>query len=190
MEMFLLKRPWMKSSVLHVGIACFLFSVAWWLQGFQQEEAVSIELSIVSKDIHLEAEHGKKRVLPVRKANPESKPTGEQVSTSEVSSDVAASALPIDPIQDYVSRVISLINEDKQYPRIALQNHEEGVVEILVEVDRDGKIINVILEKPSRHASLNRAALDLVRQMGSLPPLPLGIESSIRLHIPVEYRFK
>jgi TonB family protein len=94
-------------------------------------------------------------------------------------------------IQRYLGEVISRIDSKKRYPKAAQFNEQEGLVQVLLEVSGQGVILRTELEKASPFPLLNEAALDAVRAIGTLPPLPVSYSSkSIVLHVPIHFRIE
>ncbi|MBU6375234.1 MAG: energy transducer TonB, partial [Bdellovibrionales bacterium] len=94
-------------------------------------------------------------------------------------------------MQVYLSGIIARINAQKKYPRSAHFNEQEGLVQILLEVAPDGRLIRTEVEKPCAFPVLNEAALDAVRAIGTLQPLPQSYSSkSVVLHVPIHFKIE
>lgn len=86
----------------------------------------------------------------------------------------------------YHARIRELIERNKEYPVMARRGRMEGRVFVRFVVSRDGKLNNAVISTPSRHSSLNQAALGAVTSVDRFPPLPgeiTGIESTFEVPI-------
>jgi periplasmic protein TonB len=79
---------------------------------------------------------------------------------------------------------------DPQYPWQALRRRLQGVVQILVEVDSSGKVVNARVAQTSGHGILDRAALDAVKKWTFLPALKDGVAVPGAAVIPIRFHFK
>jgi len=77
------------------------------------------------------------------------------------------------------------------YPLAARRMRHQGVVWLAVHVSPDGKIRTVELKRPSGHATLDRAALGILRTLERLPHPPVPLAPHLRrspLTIPINFR--
>jgi len=88
----------------------------------------------------------------------------------------------------YLSRVRSIVDRRKYYPPEAKRYGVEGKVSLRISVDANGKITQVELINSSGSRILDRAAQDLIRSIGSLPPPPEGKPFTFVLSI--DYRLE
>ncbi len=72
----------------------------------------------------------------------------------------------------YEQVLAAWIERHKFYPPLALRRREEGTVRLRIAIDRDGRVVESALREPSRIASLDRAALDIVRRADPFPAPP------------------
>jgi TonB family protein len=98
-------------------------------------------------------------------------------------------------MQKYIAEVVSRIQRVKQYPKDAIFNEQEGLVEVLIEIAPDGKINRSQITKSTPYQSLNAAAIQAVEKLGILPPLPQASESKpvkspIQLRIPIHFQLR
>ncbi len=75
-------------------------------------------------------------------------------------------------LDDYRPMVLALLQRAKRYPLAAERRGLEGTVEIAFIIAQDGRLSEPEVIVSSRHAVLDRAALDLVRRVGIVPPPP------------------
>ncbi len=90
----------------------------------------------------------------------------------------------------YIEAVTKLINARKVYPRMAIEREEEGRVVVAVTIDREGHLIESIVEEKAPFDSLNRAALETVKAVGDFPPIPSEVADPVHLHIPLVFKIE
>ena len=96
-------------------------------------------------------------------------------------------------MQKYLIQVSRQINQFKKYPEDARMNEQEGIVEVLLEIAPNGKVIHFALSQLSSFESLNQAVLMAIQKMGDLPPLPLDLagnlqKNPIKLRVPIRFQ--
>ena len=93
--------------------------------------------------------------------------------------------------EDYFSMVWKMIERKKRYPSVAKQLHQEGVVHLSFTIGKDGQIRNIGLAKKSPYQRLNNAALRILREIGSFPPIPKALKrNSLSIIVPVRYKIQ
>lgn len=93
--------------------------------------------------------------------------------------------------ETYFSMVWRMIERKKRYPSVAKKMRQEGVVHLSFTISKDGQIRNIGLAKKSPYQRLNNAALRILREIGSFPPIPKTLKrSSLSLIVPVRYKIK
>lgn len=115
-----------------------------------------------------------------RPPQPEQQPVPPQ-AVNKISADAPE-------MQAYILAVLKEINKRKVYPLAALDRGEEGKVVVGVSVGAGGQVLDVRVEEPSAFVRLNQAAVDTVKNIPSLPPLPAAVAPPVHLHIPLVYR--
>lgn len=88
----------------------------------------------------------------------------------------------------YLARLQGILQRNKRYPAAALAARQHGVVLVGFNVERDGRVWGGRVLRSSGHASLDGEALDLLRRVAPLPPLPTGVAAA-RLDLNVPIRF-
>ncbi len=115
-------------------------------------------------------------------------------SNSEASPNIsseAGAAMEGSEMQRYLAGVVSRINERKRYPKAAQFREQEGLVKVLLEVSPEGRVLRAEVETACPFPLLNEAALDAVRAMTMLPPLPASHSAkSIVLHVPIHFKIE
>lgn len=90
----------------------------------------------------------------------------------------------------YVYELRKLLERKKIYPSMAKSMGQEGIVMVKFTLDRNGKIIELAVEKES-HKLLNESAAKLIRSIEGLKPFPPEIaKSTWTLSVPVEYSLR
>jgi len=106
------------------------------------------------------------------------KKRSQETSTGEVSRKVAQ-----DNTENYLRKVVSIIEEHKHYPYISRCNEEEGNVTLTFTVKGDGKITSVGIKKSSGSVFLDKAAKKAIFDSSPLPPPPDGRERNFTVTI-------
>ena len=113
---------------------------------------------------------------------PQCSPSAPQSST------VHATPAP-DLLAAYRQRLTELLAGPREYPRIAALRGWEGEVRLRLRVARKGNLVGVVLDRSSGFDVLDQHALAMLAGLGSLPPLPEGLEGSeIQIVVPVSYK--
>lgn len=120
-------------------------------------------------------------VNPVPEVNP--KPPVDPAPAPPPSPSSTATQRP-DPVPDPQA------SPDPTYPWQALRRRLQGVAQILVEVDSNGKVVSARVAQTSGHGILDRAALDAVKKWTFLPALKDGVAVPGAAVIPVNFHFK
>lgn len=93
--------------------------------------------------------------------------------------------------QLYISKLTRWTGGFVEYPRRALRNEQEGTVRLAVTVNRDGKVVDVIIEEESSHTLLNKAAAEAVKKASPYPAMPATIAGeSFAFTVPVTFRLE
>ena len=74
-----------------------------------------------------------------------------------------------------------------QYPPAALRAGIEGTVILIVDVDANGNVTNVSVEKSSRNRDLDRAAMQAARKWRFNPSMVNGQPAAGRVRVPVDF---
>lgn len=101
----------------------------------------------------------------------------------------APSAPAPDLLAAYRQRLTELLAGQREYPRIAALRGWEGEVRLRLRVARKGNLVGVVLDRSSGFEVLDQHALAMLAGLGSLPPLPEGLDGSeIQIVVPVNYK--
>ena len=100
------------------------------------------------------------------------------------------SGTPLTEEQRYLLALLQRLDSVKTYPRESLLREEEASLTLMLVIRPDGSIESSSLSSPSPFVALNRAAMQAVSKLGSLPPLPASWNRSIRVRIPISYRLE
>ena len=74
-----------------------------------------------------------------------------------------------------------------KYPPAALRAGITGQVILVVDVDAQGNVTNVSVEKSSRNRDLDRAAIDAARRWRFNPEVRDGVPVAGRVRVPVDF---
>jgi len=92
-------------------------------------------------------------------------------------------------LDNYRQRLTELLAGQREYPRIAALRGWEGEVRLRLRVARKGNLVGVVVDRSSGFEVLDQHALAMLAGLGSLPPLPEGLEGSeIQIVVPVSYK--
>lgn len=81
-------------------------------------------------------------------------------------------------------------NRPPKYPQLARQMHQEGLVMLMVEVDRKGMAVKVEVKQSSGYQLLDQAALEAVRHWRFQPERIGDIPFESKVTIPVRFRLE
>jgi TonB family protein len=82
------------------------------------------------------------------------------------------------------------IDEVKIYPADSIYRGEEGSVVVAVTIFPDGRIDHIHLVEWCPFEALNHAAVDTIRKLSKLPPLPQGRLSPLTVRVPLHFELK
>lgn len=125
---------------------------------------------------------------------PSAPPSGmlPQAAASEVLAAVHAAspaAAAPDFLAAYRLRLSELLARHQEYPRVAALRGWQGEVRLRLRVARRGNLLAVDLDRSSGFPVLDQHALALLADLGSLPPLPEGLEGNeIQVVVPITYK--
>ncbi|HRN62722.1 MAG TPA: energy transducer TonB, partial [Luteimonas sp.] len=75
-----------------------------------------------------------------------------------------------------------------QYPPAAARAGIEGTVVLIIDVDANGNVTDVAVEKSSRNRDLDRAAMQAARRWSFRPSIVNGQPAAGRVRVPVDFR--
>jgi TonB family protein len=129
---------------------------------------------------------------PEPEDNPAEKPDAQPPPRGPVG-DSGGDSSPGDAseMQKYLAAVVARIDRQKHYPKAARFQEQEGLVRILLEVSAEGRVLRSEVEAECVFPLLNQAALEAVRAVGTLPPLPASQSGkSVVLHVPIRFQIE
>lgn len=87
-------------------------------------------------------------------------------------------------------RILAWLSQHRRYPPAARRARLEGVVEIVVVLLPDGRLVEQRIAQSSGHAVLDQAALELLRRASPVPAATFetGDAAQLELHLPIVYR--
>jgi protein TonB len=133
----------------------------------------------------------------VGQASPPATPSGPQTTAPAAAATSAPNGVQTaaletaqaDPAMgsDYQRRLLAHIEPFKRYPDDASRTGVRGVVQLVFEIDRTGRVLGVWVSKSSGSSVLDMAAIDTVRRAAPLPPIPTGLPDAMAIQLPVEF---
>ncbi len=88
----------------------------------------------------------------------------------------------------YLSKVRSLIEENKIYPKTAKRLNQTGKVFVSFVITKDGKIKDIKIVKSSDFERLNEAATEILSQIGKFEAIPEKLKKEeFEITIPISY---
>lgn len=121
-------------------------------------------------------------------------PTQAAPSTAAAPS-AAATPSPLPPaahasnaMPTWKGLVITHLERHKRYPRIAQMRRQQGVPQVRITIDRQGRVLGATLEKGSGFETLDEETLALAERASPLPaPPPEMAQDRMELVVPVQY---
>ena len=90
---------------------------------------------------------------------------------------------------EYLTKVKSLIEQNKDYPKTAKRLNQSGKVFVKFVITKDGEIKNCIIEKSSQFESLDKASLEILMKIASFEAIPKELNrSSWEIIVPISYQ--
>lgn len=89
----------------------------------------------------------------------------------------------------YLSKVRRSIERRKKYPKSAKRAKQQGTVRVRFTINANGSIRNISLVGGTPYAKLNKAALKILRRIGSFAPIPKKLgKRSLTVTVPIRYK--
>ncbi|MBE8222007.1 MAG: energy transducer TonB [Bdellovibrionales bacterium] len=99
--------------------------------------------------------------------------------------------IKVSPTERYIYELRQYIENQKQYPSMALRLRQEGVVTIKLILLKNGKFKNIQISSPSAYSVLNTSTKQLFISLNFFKPFPKTIlAKKLELLIPVKYKLK
>ncbi len=114
----------------------------------------------------------------------------EETDTKGTEPQLTASSPAVSEINSYLALVRSQIERHKYYPRFSKKQDHQGTVLIKLDIAKNGSIVKTALLSSSGYNTLDKAALDAVRQSSPFPaPSDYGLRE-LSLDVPVQYMIR
>ncbi len=182
------------------------------LESHTRISSTAINLSLESIPANNTASQQKKAVSPPKREDtssaipkPDKKDTADDQTINPMSAEnlpqektgetgvepqLAASSPAALDINNYLSLIRSQIEKHKYYPRFSRKQNHEGTSLIKIDIAKDGSIMQVTLLSSSGYKTLDKAALEAIRQSSPFPaPSEYGLRE-LSLDIPVTYMIR
>ncbi len=90
---------------------------------------------------------------------------------------------------EFIAGLYAALEANKVYPKMAKRRKLSGTAHIHFTLCKDGTIEDIYLDESCGHRLLDKAALKLVKALGSYRSIPDAVSlSTLDLHIPVAYK--
>ncbi len=101
----------------------------------------------------------------------------------------STAAAPVSAPATYLSRLKAWIARHQNYPAQARWRRLQGTALVHFSLDRNGRLVEIRIEKSSGHASLDREALDLLRRAQPMPRPPISQnDDPLDITLPIVFR--
>ena len=184
-------------SALLLSLSAHLLLAGWLLRKAktatrnESHHSAHVEVGLIESAPHSQAvQETSKSAAPVPRFPKHVKPAAPNVTASaevDAATKPGNSASP-NALGEYIAELRRRIDRAKVYPALASAREQEGTVTIGLTINADGTIRSAEIESAAGFAALNTAALDAVRALKGLPPLPTGLP--VHLHVPVAFRIE
>lgn len=128
----------------------------------------------------------KPEAKPEKKSEPEPKPQPPEkvfdIAPSQDKGRAQSTVVMNNPV--YVSKAAP------RYPRRARLRGQQGTVYLLLDVDAEGHVITVIVQKSSGVGALDRAAVKAAKKWRIQPAKRAGIAVASKVRVPVQFNLK
>ncbi len=191
------RKPIFHSVALH-GLLVLLFALFVFSKDVPSALSTDRSIEIQIQDVHVH-HHDQKHQVNLSPAHvkthhrvEEAAPAADTVTEAPPASTPSAPAssawegIESSKKNEYLSKLLRIISSRQHYPRAAILNEEQGVVELKVSLDGQGKIVHTEITKSSRYPRLDSAAIATLQEIGRLP-LPAEGMSGLTLVIPIRY---
>jgi protein TonB len=90
-------------------------------------------------------------------------------------------------VSSYQAKATAHLLRYRSYPQEARRQGIRGTVQLAFTVNAGGRVVGVSLTRSSGSATLDNAALAMVRRASPFPPLPPGLGSSTTIRAPIRF---
>jgi protein TonB len=88
----------------------------------------------------------------------------------------------------WTSRISTLLERNKRYPKAAREHRESGVVQVSFTIDREGRLLSSNVKKSSGHGLLDEEAIAILKRAQPFPPVPAEVPGqTISMTIPIRF---
>jgi protein TonB len=89
--------------------------------------------------------------------------------------------------QDYLLQIVRRLSQARFYPTTH-EESERGLVVVRLTIGRDGRLLAVVLARPSGSPALDRGVMDAIRKASPFAPLPAEVAAdSLTFIVPINY---
>ncbi|MCC2680026.1 MAG: protein TonB [Pseudobdellovibrio sp.] len=187
-------------DVLTGGISILLHLAFFVSTGMSFDSAkFSVDSGLSSLEIHMVASAAKTEVVEISLAdNTESdfivEKKKKKVKENVVQKTTVADGKSMETVQTEKGGAISeakpeyLKNPAPVYPALAKNKGQQGLVQILVDVNSDGSVKHVLLKKSSGFLLLDDAAVRAVKHWQFMPASQNGVQIESQVEVPIRFQ--
>ena len=138
------------------------------------------------------AEPPKPRPEPQTTAKPVTEAPANAAPSAAPPAGAPTQAAPVarnsNAVPSWHGAIVGHLERYKRYPRIARMRNQQGVPQVHITLDRQGRVLAVRLHKGSGFEALDEETLALVERASPLPaPPPEAAQDRMELVVPVQY---
>ena len=90
---------------------------------------------------------------------------------------------------EYLAKIKSLIEQNKDYPKTAKRLNQSGKVFVKFVITKDGEIKNCTIEKSSQFESLDNASIEILEKIANFDAIPKELnKDSWEITVPIIYQ--
>jgi protein TonB len=92
-------------------------------------------------------------------------------------------------LQGYLHTIRQLLEQQKDYPRMARRRNMQGVVVVMFTIAAGGQIESARVSRSSGHGLLDEGARNTIKRVGRFPPFPAALNrQKLTIKIPLAFR--
>jgi periplasmic protein TonB len=86
------------------------------------------------------------------------------------------------------SKISTLLERNKRYPKAARERRESGVVQVSLKIDREGRLLSSNVKNSSGHSLLDEEAIAILKRARPFPPVPVKLPGqTISMTVPIRF---
>lgn len=185
-----MKKPIIKSVAVHATLFVLLVSIFIYRRVNSSGESVVVSLSEVS--VRSGKNSGERKTTETKHGDSKESQSMTIAAATEVSSIESSNSQKSNGSgygDSYLTQIQQIIANHYFYPRAAIARQQEGIVFLKVFLGEGGLISNCEVLKSSGFMTLDEAAVETLKKIGTLP-LPSADVHSAVIEIPIRYHIE